>query len=95
MVRDVSPAIYGLPGLPHWLDIPYIKRTAERYSISEEEARERLRLNTIRELPTARGETRGKTDEDDAGTGACIPADRPALPQEPRDAPEVSPEDGR
>lgn len=48
--RDITPKVCGFPGLPKWLDLPLIKRTAERYSITEEEAREHLRLNTLCEL---------------------------------------------
>lgn len=94
MVRDVTPTIYGFPGLPKWLDFPFIKRTAERYGITTEEAREHLRLNTLRELPTARGEIRGKTDTDESRAEACVQTNRTALSQEPQDAPEVSAEDG-
>lgn len=94
MVRDVTPKIYGFPGLPKWLDFPFIKRTAERYGITTKKAREHLRLNTLRELPTAQGEIRGKTDTDESGTDSCIQVDRTELSKEPKDAPEVSPEDG-
>ena len=97
MVRDVNPKLYGFPGLPKWLDLPLIKRTATRYNITEEEAREHLRLNTLCELPTATGEIRGTEtviERNDTGAEACLRSDRGTLSKEPQDAPEVSPEDG-
>ena len=95
--RDINAKLYGFPGLPKWLDIPLIKRTAERYGITEEESRERLRLNTLCELSPAKGETRGTEtviERNEPGAEACLRSDRGALPQEPQDAPEVSPKDG-
>lgn len=92
MVRDVKPAIYGLPGLPKWLDLPFIKRIAEKYGITKEEAREHLRLNTLCEISMANGENHGTKNE--SRTEACIRVNRQTLSQEPRDAPEVRPENG-
>ena len=94
MVREVTPTIYGLPGLPKWLDLPLVKRTAEKYGVTEEEAREHLRLNTVRELSTAKGENRGSSQENECRAEACLQSDRPALSKEPEDAPAVSEEDG-
>ncbi len=93
MVREVTPTIYGLPGLPKWLDLPLVKRTAEKYGVTEEEAREHLRLNTVRELePCIRRDHGQKANEFRAE--ACLQSDRPALSKEPEDAPAVSEEDG-
>ncbi len=103
--RDVTPKIHGLPGLPKWLDRPLIKRTAEKYDISEEEAREHFRLNTLPELELvmAKGEihdTSTKSEcystcpSDECRTETCLFDDRETLSEEPQDAPEISPEDG-
>ena len=43
MVRDVTPVVRGLPGLPRWLDGPYIKRLAAEWGVSYEEAQERIK----------------------------------------------------
>ena len=42
MVRDVTPVVRGFPGLPHWLDRPLVRRKAEEWGVTEDEARERL-----------------------------------------------------
>lgn len=42
MVRSVKPFVEGFPGLPKWLDGPYIARMALEWGCSEDEARERL-----------------------------------------------------
>lgn len=42
--RDVPfPTVRGFPGLPKWLDEPYIKRKAEEWRVTEDEARYILR----------------------------------------------------
>ena len=92
--RDITPKIYGLPGLPKWLDRPFIKRTAEEYGITKEEAREHIRLNTLREIdPRHRGENLGQS-ENECRTEDCIQVDRESLSTEPKDAPESCMEDG-
>ena len=92
--RDITPKIYGLPGLPKWLDLPFIKRTAEEYGITKEEAREHIRLNTLQELSTAIGENRGNRHENECRAEDCIQVDRESLSTEPKDAPESCVEDG-
>ena len=47
MVRDVTPEVHGFPGLPPWLDRPLVKRKAEEWGVTEDEARERLRLDHL------------------------------------------------
>ncbi len=56
MVRDVTPVVRGLPGLPPWLDRPRLKIMAEEQGITIKQASdllfaewrlaERRRLNT-------------------------------------------------
>ncbi|KKK97205.1 hypothetical protein LCGC14_2655080 [marine sediment metagenome] len=91
--RDVTPKVHGFPGLPPWLDLPLIKRIAKDYGVTEEEAREHLRLNTIRELEPCKRRDRGQT-ADECRADACLSIDRDTLSKEPRDAPEISQEDG-
>ena len=37
-----EPTVRGFPGLPPWLDFPLIKRKAEEWGVTEDEARKRL-----------------------------------------------------
>ncbi len=43
MVRSVKPFIEGFPGLPKWLDGPYIAYMALEWGCTERAARVRLR----------------------------------------------------
>ncbi len=91
--RDITPKIYGLPGLPKWLDIPFIKRTAEEYGLTIEEARERIRLNTLPELEPCKRRDHGQA-ANECRAEDCIQVDRESLSTEPKDAPESCVEDG-
>ncbi len=91
--RDIKPIVCGFPGLPKWLDRPLVKRTAEKYGITEEAAREHLRMNTLRELEPCKRREHGQANNE-CGTDNCIPIDRESLQKEPKDAPEISQEDG-
>ena len=42
MVRDVTPVVHGLPGLPEWLDRPKIKRVAAEHGITAGQASDML-----------------------------------------------------
>lgn len=92
MVRDGIAC--GFPGLPPWLDRPLVKRMAEEYGVTEEEAREHLRLNTLKELEPYQRRDHGQT-ANECRADACIPVNRTTLSKEPKDAPPISAEDGR
>ena len=80
--RDVKPIVSGFPGLPKWLDLPHIKRVAKEYNITESEAREHLRLNTLSEIE--------KRNSFELRTETSISVDRKSFQSEPQDAPENS-----
>ncbi len=42
MVRDVTPVVHGLPGLPTWLDRPRLNRLSEEKGITIKQASELL-----------------------------------------------------
>ncbi len=94
-VRDVTPKVCGFPGLPAWMDLPLIKRTAKDYGVTTEEAREHLRLNTLREIEPvmANGEIHDER-ADECRADACLPDDRDTLSNEPQDAPPMGQGDG-
>ena len=91
--RDVTPKVCGFPGLPAWMDLPLIKRTAKDYGVTEEEAREHLRLNTIRELEPCQRRDHGQ-EADECRADACLSDDRDTLSNEPQDAPSMGQGDG-
>lgn len=41
--RDIKPVVSGFPGLPKWLDDPYIKRQAKEWGVTYEEALARIK----------------------------------------------------
>lgn len=43
MVRSVTPFVEGFPGLPKWLDGPYVKRLAVLWDVSYKQASARIR----------------------------------------------------